>query len=113
MHGHFLGADDASAIDVRLELEIDSAQARWAVKSLSGDAATIVASRHRLVNAHLRQLRQAIQRENARNRPVRAVPKPAMRRRRQPVPVPCPDCHGVEPERFDCERCQGAGVVPG
>jgi len=28
-------------------------------------------------------------------------------------PVPCPVCHGVEPEVFDCDRCHRAGVVPG
>lgn len=36
--------------------------------------------------------------------------KPRGARRQKPVPVTCPDCGGYR--SFDCDTCEGAGLVP-
>jgi hypothetical protein len=112
LRGHFFGSSNDGAVNVRIELELRRQRSRWAVRSLAGTEPAIVDSDSIAVSRHLRQLEALIERENRRNRPIRAVPKPAKntKRRRHVEAMVCPDCLGFR--SFDCSTCEGAGRVP-
>ncbi len=107
IRGHLLGD-----VNVRVELESTEARASFRVRPINNSGESVVASTDRRVTRYIGKVHAAIEAENYRNRAIVPVSKPggAKRRKRQPEPVLCPDCHGVR--SFDCDTCDGAGVVP-
>lgn len=108
--GVFVGTDGRLEVNAGLRLT----DARIEVTKADGSplATTVmVQAVHpaavRYVDMVARELHRIAHRRSA----PHAVPKPSRRRTREPVP--CPVCHGVEPDVWDCERCEGGGVVMG
>ncbi len=108
INGHFLGD-----VNVRVEMESSEERAAINVRPINNTGGSVVASTDKHVTRYMGKVHAALEVENYRNRPIAPISKPgtAKRRKPQPKPVLCPDCHGVR--SFDCDRCDGAGVVPG
>lgn len=106
--GHLLGD-----VNVRVEMEATDARAAVRVRPINNTGGSVVASTDKHVTRYMGKVAAALRAENYRNRPIVPVSKPGTtkRRRVQREPVLCPVCHGVR--SYDCDRCEGAGVVPG
>lgn len=110
--GVFLGDVDGDQAAADIQIEVHPAGARWTIRKLgskgqpavveSGDP--IVRFWQLQVHHMIRQLAgQGSPQSSAGEAPVRSgLPRQAV----------CPACLGIEPEKWDCELCDGGGVVP-
>lgn len=75
---------------------------------------TTIPAAHPAVQRHMDRVAAELHRIAYRRSMPHAVPKPNSTKRRKPVEaIPCPTCHGVEPDVWDCETCDGGGRVKG
>lgn len=111
LSGIFLGYVGAERAAVTIDIEVDDDAARVTVGAMGSDDAATVESAHRAVRCHQRLVLDRIKAEAHRHRPVTPNFKERGRKRTEPVAVVCPECHGYR--SFDCDRCEGAGIVPG
>lgn len=96
-------------------IELDAARCRWTVKPTGASRGELVESGSREVRRFVGGVLMAMERATRRAapvaplfkpQPVREAPRPAT------APVPCPLCVGEGGEVwFDCELCDGEGVV--
>jgi hypothetical protein len=111
LRGTFFG-DASTPFTVRIDLDIDQERVSCDISPISeASDEPPLSSKHRAVRYYVGQLTDRVRRQAARNRPPRAVPKPAAKSRgkKSVEAVICPSCMGYR--SFDCDRCDGAGVV--
>lgn len=111
LSGIFLGYVGTERAAVTIAIDVDDDAARVTVGVLGSDRTATVENTDRAVRWHQRMVLDRIKAEAHRNRTVIPNFKERGRKRAEPVAVVCPDCHGYR--SFDCDRCEGAGVVPG
>lgn len=105
----FWRVDGEAESNARDAIEIDAEQVRWRIEAIGGrepvDVAAAEPAARRFMSRVLAERRRIAQRSV-----VRAVPKPAPRRRRaEPVMVECPGCGGDG--ELGCGCCGGDGWV--
>lgn len=108
--GVFIGHDGELEVNAKLRLQPAAIEV---TKSDGRGVAVTIPSEHPAVIRHMDKIASELHRIAYRHRSIRPIPKPSRTRKRSGEPVPCPDCQGVEPEVFDCDLCQGGGVIPG
>lgn len=113
LDGVFVGHVEGESAAVNIEIEVDGRAARWRVGGLGRTDQSTVESGDRKVRYFQKEVLRRVQAEAARERRRTIAPnfKPGSTKQRKPVPVTCPDCGGYR--SFDCDTCEGAGVVPG
>lgn len=107
LNGVFLGFANRVQASARVRLVVDEHGARWLVERLGDNRKRIeVETMHPDACLHNAELAAAIQVIAGDGAPVGPTIAP-------PRPVQCPECYGIESLRAHCDRCDGAGVVPG
>ena len=112
MRGRYFGSDDTGSIGVKMDVDVTPNMVKWRLAPIKGRGSDVVTSKSREVRHHIGEVCSAIRRANHRNRVIQPIPKPGEGARCQrSEAVLCPTCKGVQ--SYDCDRCEGAGVVPG
>ncbi|MCA9879548.1 MAG: hypothetical protein KC442_17270 [Thermomicrobiales bacterium] len=105
------GSDKAVELTTATGIDLDDGGCRWEVRGPGARTGRTVASTSREVVGYMRSVSEEMRRETRRAATRPPVPKPTTKRRQVPpmAPVPCPACHGGA--WFDCDLCDGTGVV--
>lgn len=107
--GVFVAQDGDLEINAELRLHDASVSVRKADGSPLSATATIPAV-HPAAKRYVETVATELHRIAYRRSAPRAVPKPGGSKRRRTVePVVCPECLGHR--SFDCDLCEGAGLV--
>lgn len=110
--GRFVATDG----DLEIDAELRFADARVEVTKADGSPLMIttkIQAVHPAAVRYVDSVAAELHRIAYRRSAPRSVPKPTQSRRKRSEPVPCPSCHGIEPEVWDCSTCDGGGKVPG
>lgn len=115
LDGAFLGDVDGEQTAADIQITVDRAGVRWAIRKLGDKGQPVtVETADRTVWYYQLQVNRELRRQAGRSRPV--VPnfkqRPKRRQPQTPQSVPCPVCHGAEPAVWHCDTCEGGGKVP-
>ena len=92
-------------------IELDDDGCRWTVAGPGGTHGEAVTTESREVRRYMGRVATTMARVTRRGEVRSPVPKPTSKQRQLPATaqVPCPACQGAG--WFDCELCDGSGVV--
>lgn len=107
LNGVFLGFANRVQASTRVRTVVDAQGSRWRVERLGDKGVWMeVITIDPEASLHDAELIAAIELIGGDGEPIGPATEP-------PKPVQCPECFGIESMRAHCDRCQGAGVVPG
>jgi len=112
LDGLFVGEAANEKAAVKINIEVTDRAAQFSVGAIGKQGRVKVTSADSKVRYFQRQVIELVRSEAHRHRAVSPNLKGnPPRKRSKPIPVTCPDCGGYR--SFDCDTCEGSGVVPG